>query len=110
MSLTATLLFGLPIRLPVGTVRRISHDDTDAYALARSDADYSHRYQCRDENIAKIVSALAEGLATYLEIAEATGLSESTVKKRMFVMEDEGKIVRDRSGRVHRFSLAGGAA
>lgn len=102
MSLTATLLLKQPITLPVGTLRCISSDD-------RRRAHVTKNEEIRTANTELVFSAIEAGAETIAVISRYANLSELTVQKAVNDLEDNGRIVRDKSKPKHRFAVKGKA-
>ena len=108
MSLIAHILFERQTTLPTG--KRIRHTMEDS-TRRRPDAQPKpgHRNQAmKARNIEAVYAAVAAGCQTHAEIDEMTKLSQATTKKALYALEDwaDGpRIVRDRSGARHRFSV-----
>lgn len=97
MSLTETLLFNKPVRLPNG--QRLTHN-----------MDSRRRYNARNAatkaaNIDRVFNAIADGHDTVETILAAVGLSKSTVQKAINNLEDwpGGARIKRTTGRTHRF-------
>jgi len=107
MSLTATVLFGHPVRFPDGTVSR---NDMDKPRRGPSQPVAVYRKKQakgRAANLDRLVAAIAAGARTMQAAAEATGLSLSMVKKALPELEDQGRIVRTNGRSIpHLFKAA----
>jgi hypothetical protein len=108
MSLTAALLLGQPIPLPVGRRRRHMMED----GARRRDPDAppakaNHQNQAAAiRNREAVHAAVVAGARTHAEIEDATRLSQSTVKKKLYELEswpDGPRISRDRRFTTHSF-------
>lgn len=98
MSLTATLLLGLPVRLPQGRTRLISSDKSGKSLSPRNDI-------TRLANVEMVFNAIADGYTSIFAIEDATSLSQVTVKKALHELEDwpgGPRIVRITAGKQQR--------
>lgn len=96
MSLTATLLLGKPIRLPDGIKRPPHHIDRPEPLSAKGGkfGNYDKRKTMREANIARVLSAIVEGVDTIHAIAEHLGISKATVLKAVNRLQDRQQIKR----------------
>ena len=86
MSLTATLLLGLPIQYPRGIKRKIYGMRLLAPTMPRDLADMTNaarRDAMRQANIERVYDAIAEGARTAIDCTNATGLSHVTCWKAL---------------------------
>lgn len=106
MSLTATLLFNQPIKLPNGRRRTHNMDARRRYDPTAGRLDYNARNAAtKAANIERVFNAIADGHDTVETILAAVGLSKSTVQKAINNLEDwpGGARIKRTTGRTHRF-------
>lgn len=110
MSLFATLLLDRPVTLPVGIKRRHLMEDTRRASPDAPPRDSHKNQAAKSRNIEAVHAAVAAGATTHAELEDATGLSQSTVKKALYALEDwptGPRISRDRRNQTHRFEVIG---
>lgn len=110
MSLVAHILFERPTTLPAGTRRR--HMMEDGYRRSPdAPPPASHKNQAaKSRNIEAVHTAVAGGAKTHAELEDVTGLSQSTVKKALYALEEwpgGPRISRDRRFVTHTFEAIG---
>ena len=107
MSLFATLLLDRPVTLPTGIKRR--HLMEDGPRHDREERPTNNRNVLTAlANAEAVLAAVAAGCTTHAELEDATGLSQSTVKKALYALEDwptGPRISRDRRNPTHRFEV-----
>lgn len=106
MSLTATLLFNQPIKLPNGRRRTHNMDARRRYDPTAGRLDYNARNAAtKAANIERVFNAIDDGHETVVKIMKAVGLSKSTVLKAINDLQDwpTGARIRRVTGQSHRF-------
>jgi hypothetical protein len=107
MSLTAALLLGQAITLPTGRRRRHMMEDGQRRDPDLPPVKANHKNQAAAiRNREAVHAAVAAGARTHSEIEDATRLSQSTVKKKLYELEswpDGPRISRDRRFTTHSF-------
>lgn len=103
MSLTATLLFNQPIRLPRGRHRLISSEGEVNTKRARNSTTYL-------ANVEIVYNAIADGCTTIYDIEIVTDISRVTLWKALRELEawpDGPRIVRIIAGKhqPHKFQI-----
>ena len=111
MSLTAHILFARQTTLPAGTRRRHMMEDGLRRNPDAPPPKLSHKNQAmKARNIESVHAAVAAGATTHAEIEDATRLSQSTVKKALYALEEwpgGPRISRDRRFVTHTFQVIG---
>ncbi len=108
MSLTAHLLFNAPTTLPAGRQRFHSLDTGKSVPRDKPHNPGAEKQKLvAADNIERIYQAIAAGHATMEAAAKASGVSLSTVKKALPILEAASppRIVRQRGQRTHKFRV-----
>lgn len=108
MSLTAHILFNIKTDLPRGNVRKHRMESWWKSNTPESVFAREHCALKKAANIEKVFTAVSNGSATALDIADAVGLSLATVQKALHELEDwpdNPRIVRFRGKVAHRFEV-----
>lgn len=90
MSVTATLLLGLPIRIDLPVIGRTIHtsEKTRCAIKPGQQQGSSWNERTRQANIERVFDAINTGFSTIRAIMDYTELSEATVKKALHELED----------------------
>lgn len=110
MSLTSHILFCLPVTLPTGVKRRHLMEDGARHDPFENRPTNNANVLTALRNAEAVHAAVAAGCATHAELEDATGLSQSTVKKALYRLEGwptGPRISRDRRNTTHRFEVVG---
>jgi hypothetical protein len=92
MSLTATLLLNQPITLPRGRARPPHYLDGKSAAHASRSNGSENNAKTMQENAESVRAAIAAGCTRIDDLVDATGLSKSTVQKRVHQLIDAGVV------------------
>ena len=113
VSMTATLLLGLPVRLPKGRKRNVYGMRLAAPTTPRELADETHAARMdrmRSANIERVFDAIAAGWRTVLHVSVITGLSHVTCWKAMqqLCLDCDGppRVIRTNINGKHFYEVA----
>lgn len=101
-SLTATILFGLPIKIHGVTGGCVAHrvDDMETRAGNWSPKDWAKE---RENNIVFVLAAVASGLNYPAVIAEKTDLCHVTIRECLKVLVADGRVEKYQVGTGKRY-------